>query len=139
MELRRVEGDRRAFLPLLLEADESESVVLSYLEEGELFSLSDDGIEVGVVLLISQDRALEIRNIAVDEASRGRGVGTRAIEAITDLARDRGYERLLVGTASQVSAVASSTPIPTRSGRAAYALVTSSRWRWNWWAKGGLR
>lgn len=100
VELRQVDDDRSAFMPLLLEADESEAVVLTYLEEGELFSLADDGIEVGVVLLISQDRALEIRNLAVDEASRGRGIGTQAIEAITDLARDRGYERLLVGTAN---------------------------------------
>jgi len=100
IELRQVEGGRESFLQLLLEADGSESVVRSYMDEGELFAIADDGIEVGAVLLISQDRVLEIKNIAIAEASRGRGVGTGAIDAVADLGRDRGYERLFLGTAN---------------------------------------
>lgn len=100
IELRQVESGRESFLQLLLEADESEDVVRSYIDEGELFALTDDGVEVGVALLISHDRALEIKNFAVAEAYRGRGLGTGAIDAIVDLARDRGYERLSVGTAN---------------------------------------
>ena len=100
IELKPVPGEREGFLPLLLEADESEPVVRSYLDEGELFAITDDGVDVGVALLISQERALEIKNIAVDQASRGRGVGAGAIDAIADLGRDRGFERLLVGTAN---------------------------------------
>ena len=38
VKLRRVQGDRERFLPLLLEADESEEMVRAYLNEGELRS-----------------------------------------------------------------------------------------------------
>lgn len=100
IELQPVLGEREGFLPLLLEADESEPVVRSYLDEGELFAIADDGVEVGAVLLITQERALEIKNIAVDEDARGRGIGAAAIDAIADLGRDRGHDKLLVGTAN---------------------------------------
>ena len=100
IELKPVLGEREEFLPSLLEADESEPVVRSYLNEGELFAIAEDGVEVGVVLLIAGERALEIKNIAVDEGARGRGVGAATIDAIADLGRDRGHEKLLVGTAN---------------------------------------
>lgn len=100
IELKPLLGGREEFLPLLLEADESEPVVRSYLNEGELFAIAEDGVEVGVVLLIAWERALEIKNIAVDEGARGRGVGAAAVDAIADLGRDRGHDKLLVGTAN---------------------------------------
>src|SRR5207248_493709 len=39
IELSPVEGSRELFLPLLLEADESEPIVRTYLEDGELFAI----------------------------------------------------------------------------------------------------
>jgi hypothetical protein len=49
--LRSVTGDRAAFMPLLLEADESERVVRAYLNDGELLELVVAGEPVGVALL----------------------------------------------------------------------------------------
>ena len=98
--LARVDGDREPYVPLLLEADESEPVLRAYLDDGELFEILDEGVPVGVVLLIPEaERELEIKNIAIDPARRGRGLGRAAVDEVVASARARGVGRLLVGTA----------------------------------------
>jgi ribosomal protein S18 acetylase RimI-like enzyme len=98
--LRRVDDDRAAFVPLLLEADESEPVVRAYLNDGDLLELVANGQPVGVVLLTSPaPAALEIKNIAIRREYRGHGVGRAAVACIAARARIQGAERLLVGTA----------------------------------------
>jgi ribosomal protein S18 acetylase RimI-like enzyme len=92
-------ADREALVPLLLEADESEPVLRTYLDEGDLYRIVADGQEVGAVLLIAEGDGLEVKNIALAKAHRGRGLGRAAIDAVAALARDAGAARLLVGTA----------------------------------------
>jgi len=109
VELLPVRGDREAFLPLLLEADESEEMVRTYLKEGQLLAVEVDGSTAGEMLVIPaavapevetpEGSTWEIRNIAIVEEQRGRGVGRRAIELLADLAAVNGVGRLLVGTA----------------------------------------
>jgi anti-anti-sigma factor len=93
--------DREALVPILLEADESEEVLRTYLNQGELYRLVAEPEEIGAVLLIAgEDRhEVEIKNIALAEAYRGRGLGRAAIEAIAEHAREAGARRLVVGTA----------------------------------------
>ena len=52
VELLPVHGDREAFLPLLLEADESEEMVRTYLKEGQLLAVEVDGTTAGEMLVI---------------------------------------------------------------------------------------
>jgi ribosomal protein S18 acetylase RimI-like enzyme len=88
-------------VPLLLEADESEEVLRTYLREGELYRLMAEREEVGAVLLMAGEDGLEveIKNIALSQAYRGRGLGRAAIEEIAEHAREAGASRLVVGTA----------------------------------------
>jgi ribosomal protein S18 acetylase RimI-like enzyme len=99
IQLDLVRGDREPFVALLLEADESEPILRTYLDEGDLFEIRSGGRTVGVCLLIDEGDTTEIKNIAIEEGSRGRGVGTLAIGAIAEVARERGARRLIVGTA----------------------------------------
>ena len=92
-------GSREPFVPLLLEADESEPVLRGYLDDGELFELRAEGRAVGVALLLRDDDAVEIKNIALGASERGRGLGRAAIVAIAAYAAERGARGLLVGTA----------------------------------------
>jgi GNAT superfamily N-acetyltransferase len=93
-------ADREALVPLLLEADESEPVVRSYLHDGDLYRVvGSDGRAVGAVLLVGERDAVEIKNIALEDASRGQGLGRATVEAVAELARRSGAVRLLVGTA----------------------------------------
>ena len=45
MEIREITGDRKRFLPLLLLADEQESMVGRYLERGVMYVLDDNGVK----------------------------------------------------------------------------------------------
>jgi hypothetical protein len=98
--LRSVDGDRTAFVPLLLEADESEPVVRAYLDDGDLLEVVANGQPVGVVLLTSPEvAAIEIKNIAIRRENRGGGMGRAAIGCIAAHAPARGANRVMVGTA----------------------------------------
>jgi ribosomal protein S18 acetylase RimI-like enzyme len=99
VDLVRVRGERERFVPWLLEADESEPILRSYLDDGELYEVRGDHRAIGVCLLLSAGDEMEIKNIALDETARGRGNGRAAISEIAGLARSRGMRRLLVGTA----------------------------------------
>jgi len=133
-------ADREVLVPLLLEADESETVLRTYLHEGDLYRIVAGGEEVGAVLLIREGDDLEIKNIALAEAYRGRGLGRTTIEAVAALARRAGAVRLLVGTAdSSAGTIAfyrrvgfrdagriegSSTPTPSPWSRAGSSPAT---------------
>jgi ribosomal protein S18 acetylase RimI-like enzyme len=92
-------ADREALVPLLLEADESEPVLRSYLYDGELYRIVSGSQLVGAVLLIPEGPdAVEIKNIALAKEHRRHGLGRAAIEAVAELSRRGGAARLLVGT-----------------------------------------
>ena len=67
MLIREEHGDRRRHLPLLLLADEQESMVDRYLDEGTMYVLEVDDVVVGeCVVNDAGDGVLEIKNIAVN-------------------------------------------------------------------------
>jgi len=99
IRLTPVIANRELWMSLLLEADESELVIRSYLDQGELFTIDEDEVTRGVVLIIGEGVDLEIKNIAVEPASRGRGLGAAAINLVIDKARSQGFRRVIVGTA----------------------------------------
>jgi ribosomal protein S18 acetylase RimI-like enzyme len=98
--LEAVVGSRESWIPLLLEADGSEPVVRSYLDEGELFAILEGDETAGVLLAIREGDTLEIKNLAIAAARRGRGVGRAAIGALAERATASGVTRLTVGTAN---------------------------------------
>jgi len=102
LELRPVAGDRERLLPLLLEADESEAIVRTYLHDGVLLAIVEGGAEIGVALIVPVAGDLgvrELKNLAVSIPHRGRGVGGRTVALLADRLRDEGVTRLIVGTA----------------------------------------
>jgi ribosomal protein S18 acetylase RimI-like enzyme len=103
--LRSVDGNRAVFLPLLLEADESESVLRTYMNDGELLEIVANDQPVGVALLNSPEPAtVEIKNIAIEGEYRGRGIGRAVIARLAARAKSCGAWRLLVGTADSSTA-----------------------------------
>lgn len=84
-------GSRQPLLPLLVIADESEDIVLSYIDDGEMYEIAVDGTVVGVVQVIGD----EIKNLAIAPGNQGKGLGKRAIRLLQDKA-----SRLVVGTAN---------------------------------------
>ena len=96
-EIREVRGDRRAFLPLLLLADEQEDMIGRYLDRGTLFALYDGGEARAVCLVTEEGEGVyEVKNLAVAPEYQRRGYG-RALLAFV-CRRCRGGHTLLVGT-----------------------------------------
>lgn len=97
MQIRNVVHGRQAFLPLLLMGDEQPELVAQYLETGDLYVLEDDGVQGVCVVTDAGGGVLELRNIAVRPAARGRGYGRAMIEFLARRYRGR-YTALLAGT-----------------------------------------
>ena len=89
---------RDAFMPLLLLADESETQVRSYYQQGDLFAYRGaDGAPMGMTLAIPEpDGSVELK--AVEPALHGRGVGQRMLAAVLAELKARGVRRVIVGT-----------------------------------------
>ena len=97
MKITEVEGDRKRFLPLLLLADEQEDMVDRYIGRGSMFVLDDGGIRAECIVTDEGDGVLEIKNIAVDPSSQGKGYGRALIEFVASHFAGR-FSVLQVGT-----------------------------------------
>lgn len=75
MEIVEITSNKKRYLPLLLLADEQESMIDRYLERGTLFVLKDPGVKALCVVTDEGGGVLELKNIAVDPACQRRGYG----------------------------------------------------------------
>ncbi len=86
-------------LDLLMEADPSEERIRSNLKDARCYAvrIADSIAAICVVVDLSGDRA-ELVNIAVRPTLRGRGLGSRLLDAAIDRTRERGMAHMEVGT-----------------------------------------
>ena len=97
MEFRRIEAEKRNFLPLLLLGDEQEDMIDRYLERGVLYVLEEEGETKALCLVTEEgDGVLEIKNMATEPRYQRRGYGKQLIEFAFSYYGD--CERMLVGT-----------------------------------------
>ena len=97
MKVQRIDADKKRFLPLLLLADEQESMIDRYLDRGELFALHDDGVAAICVVTQEGERVYEIKNMAVEPARQRKGYGKKLIGFVRAHYADV-CDTLLVGT-----------------------------------------
>lgn len=102
IDLIEIHKDRRAsYLNLLLIGDEDEKIVKSYINEGSLFTIVYKKKEVGVVQCLTdeEESAVEVKNIGLKEAYRGKGIGSKVIKKLEVLYERNQYSKMIVGTA----------------------------------------
>lgn len=80
MEIVEVKFDKKAYLDLLLLADEQEDMIDRYLDRGTMYVLDDGGVKAECVVTDEQNGALEIKNLAVAPSDRGKGYGRALVE-----------------------------------------------------------
>lgn len=97
MTIEEVRGEKKRFLPLLLLADEQESMIDRYLDRGTLYVLDDDGIKCVCVVTDEGNGVLEIKNIATVPEHQGKGYG-KALIAFVAMKHKGRYSTLQVGT-----------------------------------------
>ena len=95
-------GPRSELRGLFEEAEDSSSELDAYIDEGEVLVAVADERVVGHLQLIDNPAtyAAEIKNMAVDAAYRGRGIGRMLIDAAIVLADVRGHSTISVATAA---------------------------------------
>lgn len=99
MNIRRLEAREELPLDLLLEADPSEQLVRRYCADGYCFVVEKQGTVIGVFVLIALDSATaEIKNIALAEPERGKGLGKRLVLVALEEARKLGFTTVEIGT-----------------------------------------
>ncbi|TYS67831.1 GNAT family N-acetyltransferase [Sutcliffiella horikoshii] len=95
-------SDRLEYLPYLVMADESESVVKEYIAEGQMFAIvGDSGSVIGVALFVEESKGvIELKNIALDPQFRRLGLGKQVINQAFEIFREQGLRKMMVGTAN---------------------------------------
>ncbi len=97
MEIERITTDKKQFLDLLLLADEQESMIDRYLEQGEMFALYDGDLRSVCVVVPLDGETCELKNIATYPEYQGKGYGKALIGFISEQYKSR-YKTMLVGT-----------------------------------------
>lgn len=103
MLIKKVTENKKAYLDLLLLADESEVMIDKYLARGEMFVLDDGGIKAECVVTKEPDGAYELKNIAVAPAYQRCGYGQKLVAYL--VAQYQGGGSLYVGTGDCPSAL----------------------------------
>ena len=94
--IRKVEYDKRDFMDLLLIGDESEDMIMRYLDRGSLYVSSIDNKDVAVIVTVeNNDGSVEIKNLAVAAAYRRKGIGRKMLEYVEKVYPDR---KIILGT-----------------------------------------
>jgi len=104
MKITKITHNKKAYLPLLLLADEEETMLDRYLERGTMYVLEDGGVKAECVVTDEGSGILEIKNLAVEPAFQKHGYGKALIDFIA--ARHKNTHRILqVGTGDSPSTV----------------------------------
>lgn len=88
---------KRAYLSLLLLADEQESMIEKYLDRGTMYVLDDYGVKAEIVVCDEGNGLLEIKNLAVEPQFKRQGYGKKLIEFVCERYKGK-YIALQVGT-----------------------------------------
>ncbi len=97
MRITEVKNNKKQYMDLLLLADEQEDMIDRYLEKGTMYALEDGGVKAICVVTHEGDGILEIKNIATEPESQGKGYGRKLIQHVIQTYRGR-YKLLQVGT-----------------------------------------
>ena len=89
-------NDKKAYINLLLLADEQEDMIDKYLERGEMFVLDDDGVKAECVITKEGAGVYELKNIAVLPDSQRKGYAKILLEYLFSTYADCNI--MLVGT-----------------------------------------
>ncbi|TSJ47986.1 GNAT family N-acetyltransferase [Fluviicola chungangensis] len=87
---------------LLLLSDDTKEAIEKNLDGGELYlGKYKEQFVAAFILKVVQNDTIEIKNIAVIENLQGKGIGTILLNYIKEKVKQRGFQKLLVGTCDQ--------------------------------------
>lgn len=98
MQIKIITQDKKAYLDLLLLADEQESMIDRYLDRGEMFALYEEDTLRSICVVTDEGQGIcELKNIATVPSYQKQGYGKRLIYYLYEHYRSQ-YDVMLVGT-----------------------------------------
>lgn len=104
MKIREVIDHKKAYVDLLLLADEQEDMIDRYLQRGTMYVLEEDGVKAECVVTDEGGGILELKNIAVAPDCQGKGYGKALVSFLVRTYREQ-YTVLQVGTGDSPSTI----------------------------------
>ena len=104
MKIREIIDRKKAYLNLLLLADEQEDMIDRYLERGTMYVLEDNEVKAECVVTDEGGGILELKNIAVVPDCQGKGYGKALVNFLVRTYREQ-YAVLQVGTGESPSTI----------------------------------
>lgn len=97
--IRLLEKDEKIPYDLLLLADETIEAIDKYIHQSDIyvFELENKMIAVFALQTISSD-TVEIKNIALDTAFQGQGIGQELLKDAISRAKEKGFKKIIIGT-----------------------------------------
>lgn len=97
--LKKLNSDVEIPYHLLLLADETKEAIDQYIFKSDLYLLHDGTENIAVMALYkNSDTELEIKNVAVIESYRNKGIGSILMNKAKEIAKENHYKTLTVGT-----------------------------------------
>ena len=101
VEIRKLQSIDTVPYELLLLADPSKENINKYIRSSETYIAWFKKKPIGVyVLLTAGMEAIEIKNIAVDEKFRNKGLAKFLLEDATNKIKEKGYKEVEIGTSN---------------------------------------
>jgi len=97
MRIEKIINNKKQYLDLLLLADEQESMIDRYLENGDMYALYDDDLKTVCVVVAIDEETCELKNIATYKKYQGKGYAKTLIKFVSDFYKNN-YKTMLVGT-----------------------------------------
>lgn len=99
LTFRRIGTDDTIPYELLLLADETIEAINQYIFTSEVYLLNNGDQDIAVIALHENSTTeIELKNIAVIETWRNKGIGSILVDKAKELATEKHYTSLLVGT-----------------------------------------
>lgn len=97
--IRQIRKDEAIPYDLLLLADETVEAINTYIHQSDIYLLDRNNTIIAVCALQTIDAdTIEIKNIAVNTAFQGQGIGQEMLKEVIHLAKEKGFKRILIGT-----------------------------------------
>ncbi len=98
--IKLLEKDQDIPYDLLLLADETTEAINKYINQSDIYVFKrDNGIIALYVLQTVSSDTIELKNIAVDKAFQGQGIGRRLLKDAVARAKETGFKKIILGTA----------------------------------------
>ncbi len=96
--IRKLATNEKMPYDLLLLADPSVTMINTYLPFSDVYVLEQKKQVIAVYVLLKDNDMLEIKNIAVNPAHQGKGLGKILLQDAAQRARAGGFKKLCIGT-----------------------------------------